>query len=181
MFGGAGVAFGAPGTDFDGKRSFNKFTPRASRRLNRPRSYALRHYSQGFKGGGFDPRGVGSCARHRRQRHPSDAEIAAFLSFRPEQVESYEVGYKGSLMDGAVNVGIAGFYADYTDVQIPGSVACTVSGLPSFCGVVSNAGKATFKGVEFEGRLRLGEDLAAAGDRRCCRRALLHRPHKYVS
>ena len=95
----------------------------------------------------------------------SDDEIAAFLSFRPEQVESYEVGYKGSLMDGAVNVAIAGFYADYTDVQIPGSVACTVSGLPSFCGVVSNAGKATFKGVEFEGRVRLGEDLAAAGDR----------------
>jgi iron complex outermembrane receptor protein len=96
---------------------------------------------------------------------PTDAEVASFLSFRPEKVESYEVGYKGSLMDGALNVALAAFYADYTDVQIPGSVACTVSGLPSFCGVVSNAGKATFKGVEFEGRARLGEDLATAGDR----------------
>ena len=96
---------------------------------------------------------------------PSDDEVAAFLSFRPEQVDSYEIGYKGSLLDGALNVALAGFYADYTDVQIPGSVACTVQGLPSFCGVVSNAGKATFKGLEFEGRARLGEDVATVGDR----------------
>lgn len=167
VFGGAGVAFGAPGTDFDGKRSFNKFTPRASLSFKPTPDHTLyASYSQGFKGGGFDPRGVGVNAPDTDGNGArSDAEIAAFLSFRPEKVESYEVGYKGSLMDGAVNVAIAGFYADYTDVQIPGSVACTVSGLPSFCGVVSNAGKATFKGVEFEGRVRLGEDLAAAGDR----------------
>src|SRR3546814_8814551 len=74
----------------------------------------------------------------------------SFLSFLPEQVDSYEVGYKGSLLDGAVNVALAAFYADYSDVQIPGSVACTVAGLPTFCGVVSNAGKASFKGLEFE-------------------------------
>lgn len=86
----------------------------------------------------------------------SNEEVAAFLSFRPESVDSYEVGYKGNLLDGMLYVAVAGFYADYTDIQIPGSVACTVSGLPSFCGVVSNAGKATFKGLEFEGRMRLG-------------------------
>ena len=150
VFGGAGVAFGAPGTNFDGKRSFNKFTPRASLSFKPTPDHTLyASYSQGFKGGGFDPRGVGVNAPDTDGNGTrSDDEIAAFLSFRPEQVESYEVGYKGSLMDGAVNVAIAGFYADYTDVQIPGSVACTVSGLPSFCGVVSNAGKATFKGVE---------------------------------
>src|SRR3546814_7010144 len=32
------------------------------------------------------------------------------------------------------------------------AVAGTVAGLPTFCGVVSNAGKASFKGLEFEGR-----------------------------
>ena len=72
---------------------------------------------------------------------------------------------EGLTLDGALYVAIAGFYADYTDVQIPGSVACTVAGLPTFCGVVSNAGKATFKGLEFEGRARLGQDLATVGDR----------------
>ena len=166
VFGGAGVPFGAPGTDFEGSRSFEKFTPRASLSFKPTPDHTLyASYSQGFKGGGFDPRGVGVNAPATTPGMPSDDEVAAFLSFRPEQVDSYEIGYKGSLLDGALNVALAGFYADYTDVQIPGSVACTVQGLPSFCGVVSNAGKATFKGIEFEGRARLGEDIAAVGDR----------------
>ncbi len=167
VFGGAGLPFGAPGTDFEGSRNFNKFTPRASLSFKpTPDHNVYASYSQGFKGGGFDPRGVGANAPDTDGNGiRSDDEIAAFLSFRPEKVESYELGYKGNLFDGGLSVAIAGFYADYTDVQIPGSVACTVGGLPSFCGIVSNAGKATFKGLEFEGRARLGEDLATAGDR----------------
>jgi iron complex outermembrane receptor protein len=98
-----------------------------------------------------------------------DSEIASFLSFRPEQVDSYEVGYKGNFMDGALYVAVAGFYADYKDVQIPGSVACTVNvggvATPSFCGIVSNAGKARFKGLEFESNARLGRDILSSGDR----------------
>lgn len=98
-----------------------------------------------------------------------DSEIASFLSFRPESVKSYEVGYKGNFMNGALYVAVAGFYADYNDVQIPGSVACTVSvggvPTPSFCGVVSNAGKARFKGLEFESNARLAQDFLTGGDR----------------
>ncbi|MHA6316560.1 TonB-dependent receptor [Altererythrobacter sp. CAU 1778] len=162
-FGGAGVPFGAPGTDFEGSRSFEKFTPRASISfMPTPDHNLYASYSKGFKGGGFDPRGVGANAPAAIPGAPTDAEVASFLSFRPEQVDSYEVGYKANLMDGMVNIALAGFYADYTDVQIPGSVACEVGGLPSFCGVVSNAGKATFKGVEFEGNARLGGGLGAA-------------------
>ena len=132
VFGGAGVPFGTPGTDFEGSRKFNKFTPRASLTFKSTPDHTLyASYSQGFKGGGFDPRGVGANAPDLDGNGTrSDAEIAAFLSFRPEKVESYELGYKGSLFDGGLNVAIAGFYADYTDVQIPGSVACTVGGLP---------------------------------------------------
>ncbi len=166
-FGGAGVPFGAASTNFNGSRSFNKFTPRVSLSFKPTSDHNIyASYSQGFKGGGFDPRGVGANAPDLNSNGVrEDSEVAAFLSFQPEQVESYEVGYKGSLMDGGLTVAIAGFYADYTDVQIPGSVACTVAGLPSFCGVTSNAGKATFKGLEFEARARLGQDVAMDGDR----------------
>ena len=180
VFGGAGVAFGAPSTNFTGSRDFNKFTPRVSLQFKPSAEHNLyASYSQGFKGGGFDPRGVGANAPAAIPGSPTNAEVAAFLSFRPEKVDSYEVGYKGSLMDGAVNVALAGFYADYTDVQIPGSVACTVAGLPSFCGVVSNAGKATFKGLEFEGRARLGRDMATPGDRLTLATALGYIDAKY--
>ena len=166
VFGGAGVALGAPSTNFNGSRSFNKFTPRVSLSFKpTPEHNLYASYSQGFKGGGFDPRGVGANAPAAIPGQPTSDEVANFLGFRPEKVESYELGYKGSLFDGGLNIALAGFYADYTDVQIPGSVACTVAGLPTFCGVVSNAGKATFKGLEFEGRARLGEDMATPGDR----------------
>ncbi len=166
VFGGAGVPFGPPSTDFDGSRSFNKFTPRASLSFKpTPDHNIYASYSQGFKGGGFDPRGVGVNAPAQIPGQPTDEEVAAFLSFLPEQVDSYELGYKGNLMDGRLSVALAGFYADYSDVQIPGSVACSVNGVQTFCGVVSNAGKATFKGLEFEGRARLAEDMAAVGDR----------------
>jgi iron complex outermembrane receptor protein len=167
FFGGLGVAFGAPSTNFQGSRDFNKFTPRVSLSFQPNRDTNIyASYSQGFKGGGFDPRGVGSNAPDLNGDNIRSAdEVAAFLSFRPEKVDSYEIGYKGNLFNGGLYVGLAAFYADYTDVQIPGSVACTVSGLPSFCGVVSNAGSATFKGVELEFNARLAQDFAAPGDR----------------
>ncbi|ATW03514.1 TonB-dependent receptor [Sphingorhabdus sp. YGSMI21] len=166
-FGGAGIPFGAPGTNFEGSANFKKFTPRASLSYKpTPDHNIYASFSQGFKGGGFDPRGVGvNAPTTNASGIPSDAEVAAFLSFQPESVDSYEIGYKGSLLDGALNIALAGFYTDYTDVQIPGSVACTVAGLPSFCGVINNAGKATLKGVELEVSARLGEDLMAGGDR----------------
>ena len=171
LFGGAGVAFGAPSTNFNGEREYKKFTPRVSISYKpTPDHNIYASFSQGFKGGGFDPRGVGTNAPDLNgDGIRQDDEIASFLSFAPEQVDSYEVGYKGNFMDGALYVAVAGFYADYKDVQIPGSVACTVSvggvATPSFCGVVSNAGKARFKGLEFESTARLGRDLMTPGDR----------------
>ena len=171
LFGGAGVAFGAPSTNFNGEREYKKFTPRVSISYKpTPDHNIYASFSQGFKGGGFDPRGVGTNAPDLNgDGIRQDDEIASFLSFAPEQVDSYEVGYKGNFLDGALYVAVAGFYADYKDVQIPGSVACTVSvggvATPSFCGVVSNAGKARFKGLEFESTARLGRDLMTPGDR----------------
>ncbi|WP_247712773.1 TonB-dependent receptor [Qipengyuania intermedia] len=162
IFGGAGVPFGGPSTDFDGSREFKKFTPRASISfMPTPDHNIYASYSKGFKGGGFDPRGVGANAPAAITGAPTDAEVADFLSFAPEEVDSYEVGYKGSL--GILNIAAAAFYADYTDVQIPGSVACEVGGLPSFCGVVSNAGKATFKGLELEANARFGGGFGLSG------------------
>lgn len=168
FFGGAGVAFGAASTNFSGQRDFKKFTPRVSLSFKpTPDDNIYASFSQGFKGGGFDPRGVGANAPDLNGNgiRGENDEVAAFLSFRPESVDSYEVGYKGNAFDGGLTYALAGFYADYTDVQIPGSVACIVSGLPSFCGVTSNAGKANFKGVELEFNARLGESVANDGDR----------------
>ena len=158
VFGGAGVPFRAPGTNFRGSNTFTKFTPKASLSFKpNPDNTLYASFSQGFKGGGFDPRGAGVNAPDTDGIPGlSDAEIAAFLSFRPESVNSYEIGYKAQLFDRKLTLAVAGFRMDYTDVQIPGSLACVIDGLPSFCGVVTNAGKARMQGFEFESKLRLG-------------------------
>ncbi|APE29039.1 TonB-dependent receptor [Aurantiacibacter gangjinensis] len=165
IFGGDGFPLGGPSTDFSGSEDFNKFTPRASLSfMPTPDHQIYVSYSQGFKGGGFDPRGVGVNAPATTPGNPTNEEIADFLSFAPETVDSYEIGYKGDLLDGALYIALAGFYADYTDVQIPGSVACNVGGIATFCGVVSNAGAAEFMGVELETSARIAEDLSGMGD-----------------
>ena len=149
VFGGAGIPFGGPLTNVHGNKTFTKFTPKASLSF-KPNSDTTLYasYSQGFKGGGFDPRGVGANA-------PVGISQAEYLSFRPEKVNSYEVGYKANLFDRRVYVATAAFWMDYTDVQIPGAVACTAGGFTTFCGVVSNAGKARMRGFELETRVKL--------------------------
>lgn len=162
VFGGPGVTFGGPSTDFAGSREFKKFTPRASISFKpTPDHNIYASYSKGFKGGGFDPRGVGLNAPTTTPGGPTDQEVADFLSFAPEEVDSYEIGYKGNI--GILNIAAAAFYADYTDVQIPGSVACEVGGATTFCGLVSNAGKATFKGLELEANARFPGGFGLSG------------------
>jgi iron complex outermembrane receptor protein len=149
--GGAGVAI-ATTSNFAGEKTFKQFTPRASVTFE-PNAdntfYAT--YSKGFKGGGFDPRGVSTQAGDLNGNGTIEPnEIFEYFLFDPETVDSYELGYKASLFDRRLRFALAGFYADYKDVQVPGSVGCTVGGIQTFCGVTTNAGKATFKGIEAE-------------------------------
>jgi iron complex outermembrane receptor protein len=75
------------------------------------------------------------------------------------------VGYKASLFDRRLRFALAGFYADYKDVQVPGSVGAVINGVPTFVGVTTNAGAATFKGVEAEASATLAREFAGAGSR----------------
>ena len=121
-------------------------------------------YSEGFKGGGFDPRGSGASAPDVNQDGVrSYQEIYNYLRFRPESVKSYEIGWKGAAFDRALTWAIDGFHSDYTDVQIPGSVGCIINGTPNFCGITTNAAKARINGVELETNARFAQGFAGAG------------------
>jgi len=144
VFGGAGVPAGAPSTNFTGKANFKKFTPRASISFKpTPDHNIYASYSQGFKGGGFDPRGVGVNAPDLDGNGVrSDAEVSQFLSFRPEKVDSYEVGAKSALLDGRLRVDGAVFMYNYENFQT------TVQEGTQF--ITTNAGEA--KSYGFEGQ-----------------------------
>ncbi|MEQ9662239.1 MAG: TonB-dependent receptor [Parasphingopyxis sp.] len=168
-FGGDTALLIATTSDFNGSATFEEFTPRASVSFRpTPDHNIYASYSRGFKGGGFDPRGLTTAAPDLNGDGVVDqGEIYDFMSFDPETVDSYELGYRGSLANGAVTLALAGFYADYTDIQIPGSVGFDSDGdgiNDTFVGVTTNAGAATIWGIEFEGNARLGRDLAALGD-----------------
>jgi iron complex outermembrane receptor protein len=163
---GDGLKLGAASSNFDGKRKDTDFTPRASISFKPNENHNIYlSYAQGFKGGGFDPRGVST------QALPQTPEsIYEYMAFDPETVESYELGWKGALFDKRLRMAVAVFRANYKDVQVPGSAGCRISvpgvGLvDTFCGVTTNAGKARFQGVEVEANWAVAEDLATSGDR----------------
>ncbi|MBL4788862.1 MAG: TonB-dependent receptor [Kordiimonadaceae bacterium] len=167
-FGGTGVAIGTV-SDFLGEATFKDFTPRVSLSWQPSDDQTIYlSYSEGFKGGGFDPRGATTAAPDlNNDGTVSEDEIFDFLQFEPEKVITYELGFKSSWAEGRVTTNIAFFYSDYTNVQVPGSVGVDTDGdgiNDTFAGVTTNAGKATFYGVEFEGQAILGEDISVDGD-----------------
>ncbi len=169
LFDGTGIPI-AVTSDFRGSQTFKEFTPRASisYKPNENHNFYI-SYSQGFKGGGFDPRGQSTQAPDLNGSGARDAEdIFNFLSFDPETVDSYEIGWKASLLDNRLNISVAAFKGDYSDVQIPGSVGFDRDGdgiNESFAGITSNAASADVNGLEFEGRALVGRDFAGAGSR----------------
>ena len=62
-------------------------------------------YSRGYKGGGINP------------PQPAGANLFP-QTFEPEFINSYEIGTKNTLADGALQFNATGFYYDYTGYQI---------------------------------------------------------------
>lgn len=164
-FGGNPIPLGAPATNFRGSAHFKKFTPRVSLSYKpNDENMLYASFSEGFKGGGFDPRGSGASAPDSNgDGVRSYQEIYNYLLFKPETVKSYEIGWKSSLFDRRLSFAADGFYADYTDVQIPGSVGAVVNGIQTFIGITTNAAKAHIKGAELETTAQILRDFAGIG------------------
>ena len=157
-------------SDFDDSATFKEFTPRASISFQpTPDQNFYFTYSRGFKGGGFDPRGQTSNATDLDGNGTvSYDEIYQYMLFDPETVDSFELGWKASLLDNRLNVSLAGFISNYKDVQVPGSAGVDTNGdgiADTFAGITTNAGGADINGIEFEGNALLGRDFAGLGSR----------------
>jgi iron complex outermembrane receptor protein len=77
-------------------------------------SYALDHgtayarWARGFKAGGVNP-----VASPSVFPEPNEGSV-----FGPEQVDTYEVGYRQALLDGRAQLTTAAFYNNYKDLQV---------------------------------------------------------------
>ncbi len=141
-------------TDFQGlERKDTNFSPRVAVNYKVTDNTNLYgSFSQGFKAGGFDP----------RAREDLDPLGLSQAGFAPETVDSYELGIKGKLLDNRLTYAIAGFVANYDDQQITvqNGVDTDNDGTnDTFVSSVFNAGQSKYKGLEFEGALRLSDDF----------------------
>ncbi|MEH6570421.1 MAG: TonB-dependent receptor [Halioglobus sp.] len=100
-------------------------------------------FARGFKGGGFNAFSLMDT--------PEEAV------YDPEEVTSYEIGGKMSLLDGAAELNIAIFHMEFEDIQ-----TTQFTGNTGF--VVGNAAQATSQGIELDGRWLATEKLMLSGN-----------------
>ena len=166
-FGGSAIPI-ATTSDFYGSETFSQFTPKVSVDWS-PNSDQLLYasYSEGFKGGSFDPRALTTAAPDLDgDGIVSEEEVFDFMMFEPETVKTVELGWKSTLFGGRMTSKLAVFFSNYTDVQVPGSIGYDSNGdghNDSFIGVTTNAGDADINGVEWEGQAILADDMGSSG------------------
>lgn len=107
------------------------------------RAQAYASYTRGYKGLGFDTE--------------ITADFANQAVTLPEDVDAYEIGFKGQSSDGTFSIAAAAFLADYTNLQIQANRTDPLLGAPTF--VQTNAGSSRTKGFEIEATLRPSRDF----------------------
>lgn len=139
-------------SDYEAERTFYDFSPRINLSyLWTDDITVYAGYSQGFKAGMFDPRGANLVT-------PAVEE-----GVDPEQLDSYEIGFKSMYWDGRAITNVAVFYSEYTDMQVPGSVGIDTNGdgiNDDFVGTLTNAGEAEISGIEIEGNFLFTENFS---------------------
>jgi len=127
--------------------NYKKFTPRASIRYEiAPRTNVYASWSKGFRSGAWNaalPTNPSNLAAAAANWTPADQE----------SITAYEVGFKTAGSN--FRAEIAGFYYDYTDLQVSLTSRAPICDLPSTpqpCSqvttLIANAPKAKIKGVE---------------------------------
>ena len=140
----------------DLNREDKKFTPKVGIGWKiTPEHNLYASYAEGFKGGFFDPR----MDLAATGGPTSAASLQKRKGVEPEEVSTYELGFKSAMNRGRFQTNVAVFYTDYTNVQIPGSIPTfdATGNVTGFAGNVTNAGKAKIKGLELEGIFRFSD------------------------
>ncbi|MGD9981823.1 MAG: TonB-dependent receptor [Hyphomonadaceae bacterium] len=137
FFGNNAAIPGLVRTNYTNDAEFEEVTPRVSLTWEPSDNLTIYgSYSQGFKSGGFDMRG--------------DAVFTpnTVNGYQPEFVDTYEIGFHSSWLQGRFNLSGAVFTSEYTDMQITRQEPTTLGGIASF---VDNAASADINGAELEG------------------------------
>ena len=150
-------------------KTFNSFSPRVSIDYKlTPTSTVYALFSQGKKPGGFNGTSIITATPFQLAQLLAALPTAG-IGFDEEELDNFEVGIKGSFMDGRVRLALNAYMGDYTGAQVPVAVTIDRGTTPPSVVTLSptiNIGNIDLSGVEFEGEaivlpgLRIGATFA---------------------
>ena len=112
-------------------------------------------YSEGYRNGG-----VNSVPECTPDQIASDQQqlcaLASEVLIAPDEIENYEIGYKGFLRDRTISISAAFYTIDWQDLQV--STVTDNGSLP----ITGNGSEAESQGLEFQGRWLINEKWDAA-------------------
>ncbi|MBN7795272.1 TonB-dependent receptor domain-containing protein [Parahaliea mediterranea] len=140
------VAFEGAVPDSQADDSFTDFSPRVVLAYHPQEATNIYgSLTKGYKAGGVDFLTEGATS-----------------SFDPEELLSYELGFKTELAGGKIRLGGAAFYLDWDDMQVQTNYLADPDDISSAVERTLNAAKANGKGVEFEVQGVLASGLTGA-------------------
>ncbi|MEX0619049.1 MAG: TonB-dependent receptor [Pseudohongiellaceae bacterium] len=112
-------------------------------------------YSEGYRNGG-----VNSVPECTQEQIDSDQQQLCALPdevfIDPDEIENYEIGYKGMLFDRSVSTTVALYYIDWTNLQV--STTTDNGSLP----ITGNGSEAISQGLELQGRWLINSNWDAS-------------------
>ena len=121
-------------TTGEDEESWSEFTPRIGLDYQITEDLFLyASFASGFKSGGYNGRA---------------GTVTSIGPYDPEEIKSYEIGLKSSLLDNRVRLNFAAFYNDYEDMQV--DLLRAVAGGTGQETIVANAAGASTYGAELE-------------------------------
>lgn len=100
-------------------------------------SFGYARYSRGFKAGGFGDNVCGNV-------------------YKPETVNSYEIGVKNNFLDRRLTLNASAFFYNYDDMQVSVIVPTGGAGSPTLSGV-ANAGRSQIAGLDMDAVAKIGQ------------------------
>jgi iron complex outermembrane receptor protein len=141
--------------------SWDDWTPRVIARWWPVEDHMLyTSYTAGYKAGGFDSFVVTDNAGEPPPLYTEDAldlnQGSGYKpnTYDPEEVDSFEIGHKGTWLGGTTISDLTVFYYEYTDLQVP-------VGTDSGATVIKNVGDVEAWGIEFALTAGLGDNWTA--------------------
>ncbi len=147
--------------DLSGEREETKFAPSITIQhdLNDD-TMTYANWSRGFKSGGYDTRSnvppVETVVTNPFSSALGFSIPAGSFEYEPEENTTVELGMKTRLLDGAMELNLAAFNTEFSDLQV--SIYDGVLGFN-----VGNAAKARSQGIEIDGRYAVNSELTLSG------------------